>query len=96
MTYVAGIRDLQRVGLDRRDKMKRMTADVYIRDGLLDLRHVTGDALTAGTAGLVVRVRLDRGRVRPVLRIRTVANSANLVDWLSEHRLVRGAVRVMA
>ena len=92
----AGIRDFERVGLHRCHKMKRMTADVDVRDGLLDFRHVTGDALTARAIRFVVSVCLDRHRVRTVLRVRAVAAAAYLVDGLAEHRLVRGTVRIVA
>ena len=96
MAGVAGIRDFECVGLRRCHKMKRMAADVDVRDGLLDFRHVTGDALTARAIRFVVSVCLDRHRVRTVLGIWAVAGAAYIVDWFTEHRLVRGTVRVVA
>ena len=59
MAGIAGIGDLEHVGLDRCHEMKRMAAHVDISNGLLDLRHVTGHALTARAIRFVVRVRLD-------------------------------------
>ena len=96
MAGVAGIRDFECVGLHRRHKMKRMTAHVDVRDGLLDFRHVTGDALTARAVRFVVSVCLDRYGVRAVLGVWAVAGAAYVVDRLAEHRLVRGTVRVVA
>ena len=88
MAGVAGIRDFECVGLRRCHKMNRMTAHVDVRDGLLDLRHVTGDALTPRAVGFVVRVCLNRQCVRTVLRVWAVAGAAYIVDRFAEHRLV--------
>ena len=96
MAGVACIRDFECVGLHRCHKMKRMTAHVDVRDGLLDLRHVTSDALTARAISFVVSVCLDRHRVRAVLRVWSVAGAAYIVDRFAEHRLVRGTVRIVA
>ncbi len=59
MAYVTGIRNLQGVGLTWRDEAEGVAADIHIRDRLLDFRHMTGEAIVAGAARLMVRVRLD-------------------------------------
>ena len=66
MADIAGIGHLQCVGRARRDELEGVATHVHVVDGLFDLRHVTCDALIAGTAGLVMRVRLDGGRMRTV------------------------------
>src|SRR6185437_9246398 len=73
-----------------------MSADIDIADRLLDLRHVAGDALAARAAGLVVGVRLDRGRARTVGRARPMTIQADLARGLPQHRRVVGAVDIMA
>ena len=45
-----------------------MAAHFHLAEGLGDLRHVAGNALTAGTAGGVMGMLLDRCRMRSVLR----------------------------
>jgi hypothetical protein len=56
--------------------MKRVAAYVHVGDCLLDLRHVTGDALVALATYSVMGVLLDRWRVRAVRRIRAVTIEA--------------------
>ena len=56
--------------------MKRVASHVHVGYRLLDLRHVASDALVALATCFVVRVLLDRRRVRPVRRIRAVTIEA--------------------
>ena len=93
---VAGIRDLQGIGLSRRHEMKRVAADIHIGDRLFDLRHVTGDAFAPGAARLVVRMRFDARGMRPVLRIGAVAAQADLLDGLAQDAVVFAAMRIVA
>ena len=80
----------------RRDEPERVAADVHVGDGLLDLRHVAGHAFAARAAALVMRVILERGRVRAVRRAGTMARRAQLRDGLDQVRVVRRAVNVVA
>ena len=72
MALIAGIWNLQHLGFTRRDEVEGVTANILICDRLCDLRHVTGDAFVAGAARLMMGVRLDRGGVRPGLRVGTM------------------------
>ena len=56
--------------------MKRVAPHVHVGDRLLDLRHVTSDAVAALATYFVMRVLLDRWRVRAVGRIRAVTIEA--------------------
>ena len=96
MADVARVRDLQAVGPRRIDEVEGVTTDVHVGDRLFDLRHVAGDALASWAAELVVRVFLDRVRVRPILRVRSVAREAHLIGRRTQLRLVGRAVDVVA
>ena len=48
MAYVAGVWNFQAVGPIRKDEMESVARDVHVRDRLLDLWHVAGDAFAAG------------------------------------------------
>ena len=63
MTLVAGVWNFKRFGVARRHEMKGMASNILVGDRLRNLGHMTGDAFIAGAASLMVRVRLDRGRV---------------------------------
>ena len=93
---IAGIRNFQCLGLRRPNEAEGVAADLHVSDGLGDLRHMAGDARAARAAGCVVRVLLDAGGMRPVLGIGAVASQAKRVAGLAHHRLVVGAVRVVA
>ena len=54
------------------------------------------DALVAGAAGSVMRVRLDGGRVRAIGRVRAVAFQAHNVCGLHQIRIVLRAVDIVA
>ena len=70
----ARIRHLVLVRHGRSNELECMGADERTRYTLrLDLRHMTGNALAAGTAIFVVRVLFQARRVRPVGRVWTVA-----------------------
>ena len=62
----------------------------------LDVRHVARDTLASRAAFPVVRVLFEGGGARAIGRQRAVAVQAYLIDWLSELRVVRRAVRVVA
>src|SRR5436190_5943049 len=64
VTARTGIGNLELLAHRRRDEPEGVAAHVDISDGLFDLRHVTGDTFTAGTACRVVRVICDRGGMR--------------------------------
>ena len=96
MTLVAGIRNLQRFGIAWRDEVESVTPNILIGDGLRDLRHVTGYAFAASATGLMMRVRLDRGRVWPGLGIRAVTVETQGIAGLADHANIVGAMRVVA
>jgi hypothetical protein len=56
MASVTGIRDLIPVRHCGADESERMAANVDVRNGLFDLRHMTGDTLTTRTAHFVMCV----------------------------------------
>ena len=76
MAYVAGVRNLQSVSRCRSDEVKRVAPHVHVAYRLLDLRHVASDALVALATCFVMRVLLDRWRMRAIRRIRAVAIEA--------------------
>ena len=96
MARIAGVGDLQTVGRGGRDKSKGVGADVDVRDGLLDLRHVTAHALVAAAAGLVVRVLFNGGRARSVGRFGPVALQTHFVSGPPQVRVVGGSMNVVA
>ena len=59
MARRARIRDAGLLSLLRRNETKGVRGDVVVLDGLLDARHVAGDALTASTACCVMRMFAD-------------------------------------
>ena len=62
-----------------------MAADVYVADCLRDLGHVTGNAFVARAARTVMRVLLDAGGMRPVLRVGAVARQAERIALLAHN-----------
>ncbi len=68
VTGIARVRDLVLICHFGRDELKRMAADIDVGDRLLDLRHVAGHTVAAGTAGTMVRVGFDGGCMRAVWR----------------------------
>ena len=76
MADVAGVRNLQSVGHRRSDEMEGVAPHVHVGDGLLDLRHVASDALTAFASDLVMRMLFDSRCARAVRRIRAVTIEA--------------------
>src|SRR5580704_15148987 len=96
MTDVARVGDLQTLCLRRGYETESMSANIHAGDGLLDLWHMAVDAFTAGAAGLVMRVLLDRGGARTVGRIRSVAIEAENVGGFPQVGIVLRTVYVMA
>ena len=72
MALIAGIRNLKRFGVAGRNEVESVTSNILVGDGLRNLGHMTGDAFIAGATRLMVRVRLDRGRVWSRLCVRAV------------------------
>ena len=67
MTGCAGTRDLVFVSLGWRNESESVRMDKRSRNSLaFNLRHVTGNALTAGAPLLVVRMRFQSCSVRTV------------------------------
>ena len=83
MTHIAGVRNLQRIGLAWRDKVERVTSHIHVGDSLFDLRHMTRDTFAPRAADLVMRVLLNAGRMGTVLRVRSVTRQAYLLYRLS-------------
>jgi len=90
------IRDLELVGHRRRDERERMTADVHVRDRLLDFRHVTRHAVAPCAAARMVGMVLERRGMWSVWRRRAVAGQADITRWLDQQRVIRSPVRVVA
>ena len=67
MTRVAGIGNLVLVRHFRCDEVESVTADIDVCNCLLDVGHVARYAVVAWTAGAMMRMGLDRRRVRTVL-----------------------------
>ena len=76
MADIAGVRNLQSVSRCRSDEVKRVAPHVHVGDRLLDLRHVASDALATLATCFVVRVLLNRWRVRAVRRVRAMTIEA--------------------
>ena len=92
----ARIGNLELVGCRRRDEFERVTADVYVRDGLLDLGHVAVDALSPSRSGLMVCMLLNGSGMGAIGRTRAVAGETNCGRRFEEIRIVRASVWVMA
>src|SRR5579859_2858148 len=73
-----------------------MRSDIDVSDGLLDFGHVTGNALAARAAGGVVGMLFEGGRMWAVLGVRSVTGRANLLGRLDQHRIVVGAMGIVA
>lgn len=69
-----------------------MAADISITDCLSDLGHVAGNAFVARAGRTMVRVLLDAGGMRPVLRVRAVARQAKGVALLAHNSRIVGAI----
>ena len=76
MAFIAGVRNLKRFGVAGRHEVESVTSNILVCDRLRNLGHMTGDAFVAGAARLMVRVRLNRGRVRSRLCVRAVTVKA--------------------
>ena len=65
-----------------RDQPEGMRADIYVRDRLLDLRHVTAYAIVPGTADFVMHVRFGGWRaVRSVSPGRGISRDSTLAGF---------------
>ena len=62
----------------------------------LDLRHMADNTLASGTTGFMVGMRLQRGLVRPVWRIRAMTVQADLVRGFDELRVVSRPMHIVA
>ena len=96
VTRRAWIGNLVLLGHRRRDELEGVAADVDIRDGLLDFRHVAFDALTAPRCRPRGACALRPSPPRAVRRIRAVARQAQLLRRLDEIRVVIRPMHVMA
>lgn len=96
MANITGVRDFQRVTRCRRDEVKRVAPHVHVGDRLLDLRHMTSDALVALATFFVMCVLLNRWRARAVRRVWAVTIEAQNVGRLPQERIVFRAMYVMA
>src|SRR4029078_12817110 len=92
VTKIAGVWNLQRLGLLRPNETECVAADLHVAEGLGDCRHMTRGAGVPRAARGVMRVLLDGGGMRSVLRVRTVAGQADGVPRLAPHVLTVAAV----
>lgn len=81
MAGCAWIRNLVGIRHPGRNEAKCVAMDIDVSNRLLDGRHVTGDALTPGTTGLVVRVFFDCARVWSIRRPWPVAFQTDDIGW---------------
>ena len=95
MASGTGIRDLISVGHCGADESERMTANVDVRDGLLNCRHVTGHTLAAFAGRGMLRVELDATR-KSRLQDRIVTLKTNGISWKAQDRRVLRPVHVVA
>ena len=96
MACSARIRNLQRFRGRRGDEFEGVSADIDISNRLLDLRHVAAHALIPGTAGFMMRVRLNGRRVGAVRRVRAVTFEAQDVHRFYQISIVFRAVNIVA
>src|SRR5215469_393538 len=97
MTRCAGIRNLIFVGHRRRNETKCVSVNHGIWWAFcFNCRHVARDALTSGTAVLVMRVFLDRRCSWAVRRGGSVTIKTELISGLTQLRVIRRAVNVVA
>src|SRR5579863_2921320 len=73
-----------------------MTTHLNIADGVCPLRHMAGDAFTAGASRCVLGVLLDRCSVRSGLPVGAVASEAEAITRLAHHSRIFGAMRIVA
>jgi len=83
VTGRAGIRDFVFVCHGRGDEGESVSANFDVSDSSRDLRHVAGDALASGRAGLVMGVLLERGGAGAVERHGAVAIETEFISRLS-------------
>ena len=96
MTACAWVGDFVLVRHGWGDEAEGVTTDVYIGDGLLDLRHVTGHAFITGTIRLVMSVLPDSCGVRTVGRTGAMALKAHDRGGFQEVRVVFRPVDIVA
>lgn len=96
MAEITRIWNFQFVRLCRPNEAKGVATDFHVVDGLGDLGHVAGDALTARASRRMMCMLLDGCCVRPILRIGTVASQAEPVSCFAHHAGVIRAVWVVA
>ena len=96
MAAGAWIWNLELIRHFRRNERERVTADIDIRNRLLDLRHVAGHTVVAGTAGAMMGMRLDARGVRTVGRRGAVAGQANLGRRFDQVSVILSAVDIVA
>ena len=89
MARAAGIGDPIGFSIGWRDKAKRMTADIHVRDGPCNLRHMAVDAFDFLNTMLSVLCECARG---PGYRFRPVAGEAESIARLDQ---VSGIVRAV-
>src|SRR5665213_1555379 len=92
----ARIRYFQRGCCSRGNEFECVSADIDIRNRLLDFRHVAVNAFVTGAAGFVVSMGLDGRRTRAVGRIRSVALKTEHVGRFHEIGIIPGAMHIMA
>src|SRR5580692_2483466 len=96
MARVAGVGGFVGVRFLWRNEAEGVRMDIHVRNRLLNLRHMTGDALAAGAIRFMMHVLLDRSRTRSVLGVRAVTRQTNLAGWFAQLRRIRGAMDIMA
>ena len=78
-----------------RNELERVAAHIHIGDGLLNFRHVAGDAFTARASLRVVRVLFERSHTGSIWRVRCVTVETDRCRGLSELGIVLRAMSVM-
>ena len=96
MADVAGVRDFQTFAHGGTDEAKRVATDIHVGDRLGNLGHVAGNALVAGAIKLMMRVLLNRGRMRPIGRTGAVTVETQSIRRLPQTRTMLRPMRVVA
>src|ERR1700679_3196827 len=81
----------------RRDEAERIRVDEVVFDCGLDLRHMAGHALTAGTALRMMSVSAHRSlQSCRIFLLRRMAAQTERIPWQLQARYVRSAVDIVA
>ena len=96
MAERAGVGNVKRLRRRGGDESERMGMDLHIAQRFFDQRHVAGHALAASAVQLVVRMSGNVVGERADRRVRSVTTEAKRIAFLTQHRDIIAAVRIVA